>query len=216
MLDVTDEAFERRGVWPRHARRRHHAGAHLSNHPLPQFGGLRHVGEIRVFERQLTSLRAVVVTGDAIRLQCRGGAGGRGRRRCSRALRRTGGAGKNDGEYKRSGGEAHHRAGSDPMRNLQNDPNSIGSYSLAEIRRHYLLRKRPTMSPAVLLMRNAISRPSARVSVSESGPDRTAASPIPEISMWPSTVGAVSAGLSCCGRSSLTQNDRRYRVALSV
>src|SRR5262245_16586069 len=87
----------------------------------------------------------------------------------------------------------------------------MGSYSLAEIPgRPY--RQCPTMSPAVLLMLNAISRPSARVRVSVSGPERTKASPMPVMSMWPSTVAAAA----LCGTSSFTQNDSLYRVARSV
>ena len=151
-LEVADESFERRGVRARHASRRHHAGAHLPDHLLPGLGGLRNVRQIRVLERQLAGLRAVVMTRDAVRLERRSVAGGRGSLRCSRTLRRTSRSGQNDGKDKRSGGEAQGRAGSDarrdPVTNSQIDPNSIGSYSLAEIRRRSLLRRaRPQKAP---------------------------------------------------------------------
>ena len=82
-FEIGDEAIEPCRLRARHARRRHHAGAHLADHLLPGFRGRGHGANVHVLQRQFAGFHAIVVTGDAVGLQ-----------QCAVILRRRCGCGR--------------------------------------------------------------------------------------------------------------------------
>ena len=65
-LEPAGEALEGSGIRPRHARRRHEAGAHFTNHLLRQFRGLVRMRDVQFRQRHAARMNFAVMAVNAI------------------------------------------------------------------------------------------------------------------------------------------------------